>query len=543
MSGAPPTLYFSDLTWGPKTGWEASSYKGAAVTVWGANLGSARGSNYVTANGAQLVLDTDYAEWGAVGPARELHRITFWLNSGCTEGSGAISVTVNGITSNALPFTVAAGTIYFISPAGDNGNNGLYSTPQSGNNGPFHDIYAFNPGLNPSGDGQYIVYAREGVYTTTDPAGESTFVSLRGPYGGPDRQKALVAYPGEAPTLDCDGLVRSAIWQADYAPYGRNSYFTYAKLTFKNGPEAVSIFGDYNRVIGNTFQSMLDPTWSGVVFVANSAHTAIYGNFFNHNGATADGAYKHQIYTICTNLVEDVSTEYTDIGWNEFADTESGSDNRGGVVFFRRATDAAPGTQARYWYLHDNYFHGGNQNFVEIGDGGLQSDVWIWNNIFVGGPTVNNVIAIRWTTTNANVYNNTLYLVGDNASALVGLEGNDPGTSVVSRNNIFYGFANQAFFSVDNSHGSLLTSDHDLFYSQGGDTRVISGPGIIVRNPVVGDPGYTDPARGDFHLQADSPARDAGSNTVRDVVKQDYDGYARPLDGTFDIGALQYVTR
>jgi hypothetical protein len=55
---AAPVLFFSDLTWGPKTGWEGSQTKGAAVTIWGKNFGSTRGSNYVTVNGAQI---TEYA--------------------------------------------------------------------------------------------------------------------------------------------------------------------------------------------------------------------------------------------------------------------------------------------------------------------------------------------------------------------------------------------------------------------------------------------------------------------------------------------------
>src|SRR5689334_173213 len=78
LSAAPAVLQFSDLTWGPKSGWEGSTTKGAAVTIWGENLGTVRGSNFVTVNGAALTADTDYAEWGASGPARGLQRITFW---------------------------------------------------------------------------------------------------------------------------------------------------------------------------------------------------------------------------------------------------------------------------------------------------------------------------------------------------------------------------------------------------------------------------------------------------------------------------------
>jgi hypothetical protein len=195
-SAAPPVLQFSDLTWGPKSGWEGSSTKGAAVTVWGENFSTTRGSSFVTVNGAALTSDTDYAEWGASGPARGLERITFWLNANCADGAGSITVTVNGIASNALPFTVAAGTIYFVSATdGNNSSNGLYSTAQGGANGPFRDIDMFNPQDNPSGDGQYIVYVRGGTYTTLDIEGDGAFLVLGGPYGSSTHQKALIGYP------------------------------------------------------------------------------------------------------------------------------------------------------------------------------------------------------------------------------------------------------------------------------------------------------------------------------------------------------------
>lgn len=49
---ANPVLFFSDLDWGPNSGWEGSATKGAAITVWGKNFGATRGASYVTVNGA-----------------------------------------------------------------------------------------------------------------------------------------------------------------------------------------------------------------------------------------------------------------------------------------------------------------------------------------------------------------------------------------------------------------------------------------------------------------------------------------------------------
>jgi hypothetical protein len=69
-----PALLFSDLTSGPKTGWEGSGAKGAAVTVWGKNFGQTRGSSYVAINGANLINDSDYAEWATSGTANGVAR-------------------------------------------------------------------------------------------------------------------------------------------------------------------------------------------------------------------------------------------------------------------------------------------------------------------------------------------------------------------------------------------------------------------------------------------------------------------------------------
>ena len=61
---ASPVIYFSDLTDGPTSGWEGSSTKGAAVTIWGLNFGTLRGTSYITCGGINLMNNGDYAEWG-----------------------------------------------------------------------------------------------------------------------------------------------------------------------------------------------------------------------------------------------------------------------------------------------------------------------------------------------------------------------------------------------------------------------------------------------------------------------------------------------
>ena len=471
---------------------------------------------------------------------RGLERTTFWIPSSATDGTGQITVTVNGETSNALSFTVSLAKIYFISVSdGNNTYNGLYSTFQSGSNGPFRDIKMFNPGLNPSRDTEsYIVYVKGGTYTALDVDG--TFVALRGPYGSADRRHALIGYPGETPTLDLTNATRTAIWNANYSPYGRNNYFTYSKLRFKGGAgvgtAAIDLWGDYIRIIGNQIEDLLANAWTGTVMVDNSQYSKIYGNYFRNNGYDS---YKHNIYikTHADYIAGDKSAEYTYIGWNEFTDAYA-SDTHGGVIFVSKASDASS-KFTRYIWIHDNYFHDGNMEFIYTGDNTPLSDIYIYNNIFQGGTCTNAGIFLAWDTTSVYLYNNIFYQIGAAGTNMIGVAGRN-GTNSFFKNNIFYSRPGQTFVVMDASGPTNFTSDYDLYYDPDGTTTLPSGSGITVTNARTGDPLFVNPSAGDFTLQSSSPAIDAGTSSVSAIVSVDYNGNPRPMGTGYDIGAYEY---
>jgi hypothetical protein len=60
---------------------------------------------------------------------------------------------------------------------------------------------------------------------------------------------------------------------------------------------------------------------------------------------------------------------------------------------------------------------------------------------------------------------------------------------------------------------------------------------VGVNGNILADPKFVDPANGDFHLQAASPAIDAGTPTGAPAT--DFDGHARS-DGHIDIGAYEF---
>jgi hypothetical protein len=89
---------------------------------------------------------------------------------------------------------------------------------------------------------------------------------------------------------------------------------------------------------------------------------------------------------------------------------------------------------------------------------------------------------------------------------------------------------------ISNTGGTLF-ENYNLFFdtpiSKTGSFSAGSGA-----NDVTGDPKFVDPASGNYHLQSDSAAIDAGVDVS---VTTDIDGQARPFNEKFDIGYDEYV--
>ena len=96
-----------------------------------------------------------------------------------------------------------------------------------------------------------------------------------------------------------------------------------------------------------------------------------------------------------------------------------------------------------------------------------------------------------------------------------------------------------------------LTCDHNIFYRAGEEQQVYVngreytaaefeagalGEGNLSRDPMFSSPAWGQ--TGDYHLQAGSPAIDAGSSQGAPAI--DLDGNVRPAGGGYDIGAYEY---
>jgi predicted outer membrane repeat protein len=82
--------------------------------------------------------------------------------------------------------------------------------------------------------------------------------------------------------------------------------------------------------------------------------------------------------------------------------------------------------------------------------------------------------------------------------------------------------------------GGSLAHDYNLYAGNGKNVEVVGGTATDGgHNLTPANPGFVNPAAGDFHLLASSPAVDHG---VHVGVRTDLDGDPRPMFGGYDIG-------
>jgi len=104
-----------------------------------------------------------------------------------------------------------------------------------------------------------------------------------------------------------------------------------------------------------------------------------------------------------------------------------------------------------------------------------------------------------------------------------------PASNLVIRNTIFSGFTSGM------SNGTLtgIDDDYSLYFTASGTLGYTMGA-----HSLKADPLFVSPSSGDYHLQAESPAIDAGTTLAQ--VTADLDGISRPQGAAYDIGTYEY---
>jgi hypothetical protein len=110
-------------------------------------------------------------------------------------------------------------------------------------------------------------------------------------------------------------------------------------------------------------------------------------------------------------------------------------------------------------------------------------------------------------------------------------------TGIVVKNNLFFNQPGHIVYVT----GTAVTGGKNLVYRSDGKSIYTTGSYNHSGDLWNVNPDFSNAATGDYHLQAISPAIDAGL-TLSDV-SNDYDGSPRPQGKTFDIGAMEWSTK
>ena len=512
-----PILFFSDLISAPKTGWSASQpNQGAVVTVWGRNFGTARGSSYVTVNGVKLTADSDYKDsWAKTNnPVPFLQSITFQLNSEMASGDGGISVTVDGKTSNVLPFRVnTIGKIYFID-VNASGGDGSYENP-------WYNLKNFVNIMNP-GD---VGYFREGLYDSKFTSGKSViWVKNTGRAGTAKDPIGFVGYPGEVAMFDS--------WtKGDASNFNKSiliesKYVTVAKLATYAFTRAIQV-ADYGRIVGNDAIGVQKKLGGAGIIHVGADGVKILGNT-THGGRSRD-RLDHSIYIdgCQENTPNEIAYNYS---YDNFIDrgphfVDNHQESRCSSSVYQKSNSwhhnliSCEADKSRGIGIYDLSWDKGEANEPE--------PAHVYNNILVGcGNGWHG--AMYHTNGHAYFYNNILY---NNQGRGIQVDQGDMLLSSRIINNLIVNTTSDEYISGDKRY-----YDSNAYYNGDAGTIPASDANAVTSAPQI---TVDSSAYNPVVLTDNSPLIDAGSSDVADLVVDDFYGNARV--GSHDIGAVQWL--
>lgn len=568
---ATPQLNFSDLISGPDTGIGDGLGSGVIVTIWGQGLGASQGDSTITFTDS---IGTEHTGthvyyWKNAdgnlpgGPANlyashKMQEIAFSIPDSAS-GLGHIKVTVNGVESNSLPFTVRSGNIYHVKSNGSDSNNGSFTSP-------WKTVQKAISSINSPGSTLYIhnvdsgsTTSERGIYWNNSSASSSL-----------DAQFSFVAYPNTRPTstgsagftnYNVDGQVISKfdIYASNYLSVdanGQPSNKTY------NSTRCLET-DKFGRGVGNRCTDIPGGCASGAQGAINGnalngdeiTGYKMLGNEVYEYGCQGSNKLHHTTYLSIRSGDANLQVDPWQIGWNYLHDnyTKNGihmfDEKNGGSSFCGSPNDTV--------IINDNVV-------INQAGAGLSiaancpwtNDFEVYNNIFINtglaaawdgidpatsdGPATSGIaVSDNGLSGHVNIYNNTVYTWNDDdqvadTQACLGLKGSGDNVSITWNNNICYTNKNKPFVAAGCCGADVqldnVTGSNNIWYYSGGpstpptwdNSAITTDPLLTVNDSVIS-------------LDANSPAIGVSTNMV--LLKDIYGVNRFPGP---EIGAIEY---
>ncbi len=534
LSATEPILLFSDITSGPKNGWSyEQADKGVAVSIWGSGFGDIRTSSFVSVNGTALHNDTDYAVWGTHWPTEHFQRITFWLNDSMNDGEAEITVTVDGVESNPLPFTIRAGAIYFINRS-NIGGDGSLANPFDVENSNYNWIDNMQPGD--------VYYFRDSEVYEGEFNGGNSVIWIRNsePSGTAALPIAFLGYPGERPIVSVPTYDVNHSNGISFS----NNHMVMSGFQIDSEWRAANMGGDFNRFVGNDVIGLknLYGSGTGIITSGNStAHTGDGNQFLGNtiHGGNSQNRFDHGIYL--SGCADNGGAE---VGWNHFYDNDFG---RGPIISINHQDNRCDDGQVLdAHFIFNNIVDCSKQRSRAVGVFDLSFDgeeeapepTYVYNNLIIScgtfdGENLNHVgyspAMSQSARGAAHFYNNTLYDAG-----YIGFRIKENATESSIKNNIIHmtgevpGPTGNHYVRIDNE--SIASLANNLYFGIG-DYSPCTDCAMDQDHINNLDPLFVDASNLNFQLQAGSPAIGAGnSNLYFEIPPPDYAPIDRDLN-------------